>query len=184
MAKNNPPNKQTKKQNKSLSQLFPGYLLFQTLCGWWGKKLVKKSDVLVFLWILHWKDSQWANNHSSRVKYQYYKRKVLDTPRYRSRALIYIQPEGESSREGLKLVVQWLSVGLATQGTLVWSLVQEDPASLGTTRPMCHSYGACAPGPGSCNNWAPGPALLKPQDLEPTFFNKRSHHDEKPEHHS
>ena len=150
----------------------------------WEKKLVKKTDALVFLWILHWEESQWAKNHSSCVKYQHYKRKVLDAPRCRSGALIYIQPEGESSREGLKLVVQWLRVGLAMQGTPVWSLVQEDPASLATTRPMCHSYGACTPGPGSYSYWAPGPALLKPQDLASTFFNKRSHHNEKPEHHS
>ena len=164
MAKNNQPSKQTKKQKKSLNQLFPGYLLFPTLC-WMPqeKKLVKKTDALVFLWILHLEESQWANNHSSCVKYQYYRRKVLDTPRCRLGALIYIRPEGESFGEGLKLMVQWLRVGLATQGTRVWSLVQEDPESLGTARPVYHSNCACTAEPGSCNNWVPGPAPTEAQ---------------------
>ena len=38
------------------------------------------------------------------------------------------------------LVVQWLRIRLAVQGTLVQSLVREDPTCLGATKPMCPHY--------------------------------------------
>ena len=38
------------------------------------------------------------------------------------------------------LVVQWLRIRLAVQGTLVQSLVREDPTCLGATKPMCPNY--------------------------------------------
>ena len=34
-------------------------------------------------------------------------------------------------------VVQWLRIHIAVQGTLVPSLVQEDPSCHGATKPMC-----------------------------------------------
>ena len=39
-------------------------------------------------------------------------------------------------------MVQWLRIHLARQGTLAWSLVQEDPACLKATKPKCHNYWA------------------------------------------
>ena len=59
------------------------------------------------------------------------------------------------------LVIRWLRVHLATQGTPVQSLVWEDP-----NVPQ--------------GNLAFAPQLLKPKHLEPVFQNKRSHHKEKP----
>jgi len=38
------------------------------------------------------------------------------------------------------LVVQWLRICLAMQGTGVQSLVREDPTCLGTAKPMLHNY--------------------------------------------
>ena len=43
-------------------------------------------------------------------------------------------------RGGTSLVIQWLRICFAVQGTLVWSLVQEDPTGLRATKPMGHSY--------------------------------------------
>ena len=40
------------------------------------------------------------------------------------------------------LVVQWLRIHFAVQGTLVQSLVQEDPACCRATKPVCHDYRA------------------------------------------
>ena len=45
---------------------------------------------------------------------------------------------------GTFLVVQWLKIYLPTQGTRVWSLVQEDSTCHGTTQPMGHKYWTCA----------------------------------------
>ena len=39
--------------------------------------------------------------------------------------------------EGL-LVVRWLRICFAMQGTPVWPLVQEDPTCHGATKPVCH----------------------------------------------
>ena len=56
--------------------------------------------------------------------------------------------------------VQWLRICLLMQGMSVWSLIWEDPASLGTTKPECYNYWAHA--------------------LEhPVFHNKRNHCNEK-----
>ena len=38
------------------------------------------------------------------------------------------------------LVVQWLRICLAMQGTLFQSLVWEDPTCLGATKPVCQNY--------------------------------------------
>ena len=43
------------------------------------------------------------------------------------------------------LVVQWLRIHLAVQGTQVRSLVQEDSTGLGATKPVHHNYGAHSP---------------------------------------
>ena len=71
---------------------------------------------------------------------------------------------------GTSLVAQWLRIRLPVQGTRVQSLVQEDPACRGATKPMHHNY------------WAREPQLLKPAHLEPVLPNKRSHNSEKPVH--
>ena len=54
------------------------------------------------------------------------------------------------------------------QETWVRSLVLEDPTCLGATKPVYHSYWACALEPRSHNFWS----LC---GLEPMFCNKRSH---------
>ena len=46
---------------------------------------------------------------------------------------------GIESLLGTSLVVQWLGICLPMQGTLVRSLVREDPTCCGATRPM-HNY--------------------------------------------
>ena len=38
------------------------------------------------------------------------------------------------------LVVQWLRICLAMQGTLVWSLVWEDSCCREANKPVCHNY--------------------------------------------
>ena len=47
---------------------------------------------------------------------------------------------------GASLVAQWLRVCLPMQGTRVRALVWEDPTCRGATRPVSHSYWACASG--------------------------------------
>ena len=80
------------------------------------------------------------------------------------------------------LVAQWLMVCLPVQRTRVQALVQEDPTCHEATRPVRHSYWACALEPASHNYWVCVPQLLKPVRLEPVLRNKRSHCDEKPSH--
>ena len=61
----------------------------------------------------------------------------------------------KKEREGqTSLVGQRLRTHLPVQGTLVRSLVQEDPTCLESTMPVHHNYRACAPKPTSCNHWA------------------------------
>ena len=57
------------------------------------------------------------------------------------------------------LVVQWLRIHLAMQGTLIWSLVWEDPTYLRATEPVSYNYQACALEPLSCNHGAHHPSL-------------------------
>ena len=85
---------------------------------------------------------------------------------------------------GASLVAQWLRIHLPMQGTQVRALVREDPTCLRATKPMRHSYWACALEPTSHNYWAHVPQLLKPARLEPVLCNKRSQHNEKPAHHN
>ena len=83
---------------------------------------------------------------------------------------------------GASLVAQWLRIRLPMQGTWVRALVWEDPTCRGATKPVCHSYWACALEPVSHNYWVYVPQLLKPARLEPMLRNKRSHRNEKPVH--
>ena len=48
------------------------------------------------------------------------------------------------------LVAQPISICLPTQGTRVWPLILEDPASPGTPKPMHHTTE-----PTGCNYWSP-----------------------------
>ena len=78
--------------------------------------------------------------------------------------LIFIDRHGkifniEHVRE-TSLVVQWLKIRLAMQGTWVGSLVLEDPTRCRTTRPMSQT--------------------TEPHTLEPVLCNKRSHCNETP----
>ena len=70
------------------------------------------------------------------------------------------------------LVVQCWRICLAMQRTLVWSLVWKDPTCHGTTKPVHHSYWACALEPVNHNYWSW-------HALESVLGNKRSHHNEK-----
>ena len=49
------------------------------------------------------------------------------------------------------------------QGTRVWALVWEDPTCYGATKPVRHSYWACALEPTSHSYWAREPQLLSPR---------------------
>ena len=51
----------------------------------------------------------------------------------------------EKMMTGASLVAQWLRVCLPMQGTRVRALVWEDPICRGATKPVSHSYWACAP---------------------------------------
>ena len=62
------------------------------------------------------------------------------------------------------LVVQWLRICLATQGTQVLSLVLEDLTCLRAAEPVCHGC------------WA--------RTLEPELCNQRSHCNKKAAHHT
>ena len=65
----------------------------------------------------------------------------------------------------------------ANAGEWVWSLIWEDPACLGATKPIHYSYWACALEPGNRNYWSPC-------TREPTLCKKRSHCNERPVHHN
>ena len=82
------------------------------------------------------------------------------------------------------LVAQCLRICLPVQGTRVQALVWEDPTCHRATKPLHHSYWACALEPTNHNYWAQVPQLLKHARLEPVLRNKRSHHNEKPVHHN
>ena len=70
-------------------------------------------------------------------------------------------------------MIQWLRIHLTMQGTLVWSLVQDDRTCCRATKPLHHNCQACAPGPKSCNCWSPC-------ITEPMLCNKGSLCNEKP----
>ena len=70
------------------------------------------------------------------------------------------------------------------QGTRIWALVREDPTYHGATKLMRHNYWACALETASHNYGARVPQLLKLVCLEPVLRNERSHHNEKPTHHT
>ena len=59
-----------------------------------------------------------------------------------------IQASALLSKQSYKasLVAQWLRIRLPMQGTRVRALVWEDPTCRGATRPLSHSYWACASG--------------------------------------
>ena len=83
---------------------------------------------------------------------------------------------------GTSLVAQWFRIRLPMQGTWVRALVREDPTCRGATKPVSHSYWACALEPASHNYWACMPQLQEPVCLESVLCNKRSHRNEKPAH--
>ena len=63
--------------------------------------------------------------------------------------------KAEKAIFGTSLVAQWLRTRRPMQGTRVWALVREDPTCHGATKPMRHSYWACALEPVSHNYWSP-----------------------------
>ena len=71
----------------------------------------------------------------------------------------------------------WLRIHLAMQGTQVQFLVWEDPTCQGVTKPLSHNYWAHSLELESWNYW-----ILCA--LKPVFHNKRSHHNEKPVYHN
>ena len=75
---------------------------------------------------------------------------------------------------GTFLVAQRLRIRLPMQGTRVWALVREDPTCRGATKPVRHSYWACALESVSHNYWA----------CTPRACASRSHRNEKPTHHN
>ena len=81
----------------------------------------------------------------------------------KNRAIFNIQICYKSHPFRSSLVAQWLRIRLPMQGTQVQSLVQEDPTSRRTTKPVRHNY------------WARTPTARAPQQEKP-------HHSEKPMH--
>ena len=53
------------------------------------------------------------------------------------------------------LVVQWVTILLAVQGTWVPSLTREDPTCRRATEPLRHHYGACCSYSSPCNKGKP-----------------------------
>ena len=68
-------------------------------------------------------------------------------------------------------VVRNLPASAEDMGSIV---LQEDSTCYGATKPMPHSYWACALEPTNGNYWVHMPQLLKPMCLEPVLLNKRS----------
>ena len=85
----------------------------------------------------------------------------LQLPRHRSKQNVHQQMIKKTCGTGASLMVQWLRVCFAKQGTPVWSLVWEHPPGCGATKPVHHSYWACALEPSSRNYWAQMPQLVK-----------------------
>ena len=79
---------------------------------------------------------------------------------------------------GISLVVQWIRICLPMQRTWVQSLVLEGPTCRGATKPV-H-----APQLLSLCSRAREPQLLRPTCQQPVLHSKKSHHNEKPEHHN
>ena len=84
----------------------------------------------------------------------------------------------KAEKLGISLVVQWLRICLPMQGTWVQSLVLEGPTCRGATKPV-H-----APQLFSLCSRAREPQLLRPTCQQPVLHSKRSHRNEKPEHHT
>ena len=80
--------------------------------------------------------------------------------------------EDEIRGHETSLVAQWLRICLPMQGTLVRSLVQEDPTCCGATKPVSHHYWACALEPASHIYRAHVLQVLKAVRLEPVLHNK------------
>ena len=75
------------------------------------------------------------------------------------------------------LVAQWLRIRLPMQGTRVQALVWEDPTCCRATKPVHHSYGACALQPTSHSYWAHVPQLkpaLRNEEYPPLAANRES----------
>ena len=68
-------------------------------------------------------------------------------------------------------------IHLPMQGTQFRSLVWEEPTCLRATKPVCHNWSPCAPGPTGCNYWAHMMQLLSTGSRlahpEPSLCNKR-----------
>ena len=71
-----------------------------------------------------------------------------------------------STESGTSLVVQWIRICLAMQGTWVQSLVLEGPTCCRATKPMAHNYWVSALEPGSCSSWDRVPQPPRPCTLE------------------
>ena len=80
------------------------------------------------------------------------------------------------------LVAQWLRIHLPMQGTRVRALVREDPTCRRATKPVRHSYWACALEPASHNYWglyatateAHMPRARAPQQEKPPQWEARA----------
>ena len=80
----------------------------------------------------------------------------------------------KSRSGGTSLVAQWLRIRLPRQGTRVRALVQEDPTCRRATKPVRHSYWACALQPASHNYWARVPGARAPQRERPLQWGARA----------
>ena len=91
----------------------------------------------------------------------------LQLPRHRSKQNVHQQMIKKTCGTGASLMVQWLRVCFAKQGTPVWSLVWEHPPGCGATKPVHHSYWAWALSPRATAAEARGPTACAPQQERP-----------------
>ena len=69
----------------------------------------------------------------------------LDTAEHTEHPTSKTNKQTKNDWWGASLVVQWIRICLAMQGTPIWSLGCDDPTCHGATKLICHDYWACAP---------------------------------------
>ena len=136
-------------------------------------KLLTKTIKINHIWYpKKIKSTKNLNKHSFKEDIQ---KRPINKHMKRCSTSLAIRETQIKTKMRASLAVQWLRICLATQRTLVWSLVQEDPTCRGATKPVHHNYWACALEPLCRNYWSPWA-------LEPVLHNKRSRCGGKPTH--
>ena len=110
---------------------------------WKDKQQTGRKYLQMHIWwktcIQTHKEHLKLNSKKKKIEFKRWAKEpnVLHQRRYTNAKYVYKKMLGPS------LVVQWLRIHLAMQGTPVWSLVQEDPTCCGTTKPISHNHWVC-----------------------------------------